>query len=235
MKDLGKRCSSAASSDTDTCIVILKGSKYTSAHVAVEENLVKQFPKMKIVSIDAVKYRLSFEDTEKSRADSFSMKLHAIRKGGYFLSMHDPPSWENVEAFASRAMSTDLDQYDGHGDIQLVAAPSKGFKKRAAAMPPPPSARPSTTESTGAPSQASSAPKMDTKDNSGPSEAEVEAARLARERRRREEMERQQREALFEEGDASDDYGDEERDEEHEDDQSGAYDDEDIEDELIEL
>jgi aminopeptidase-like protein len=51
-----------------------------------------------------MKYRLSFEDANKTPADSFSLKLHAIRKGGYYLSMVNPTTWNNVEAFVSQAI-----------------------------------------------------------------------------------------------------------------------------------
>jgi hypothetical protein len=228
MKEFSKRCSSAAASDSDTCITILKGTKYTSAHLTIEENLVKQYPKVKVVSIDAVKNRLSFEDAHKYSAENFSIKLHAVRKGGYHLSMHDPPNWENVEAFVSRAIGSELDQYDGHGDIKLVAAPAKGFKKRSSTMPPPPTSRPTAADSTDTHSQ-QTAPNVQ-------SEAELEAARLARERRRREEMERQQREALFEEGDEDENDEAESHDGRHYEDEhaSDELEGED-EDELIEL
>lgn len=235
MKEFSKRCSSAAASDSDTCITILKGTKYTSAHLNIEENLVKQYPKAKVVSIDAVKHRLSFEDTQKHAAENFSIKLHAVRKGGYYLSMHDPPNWENVEAFVTRAISSKLDQYDGYGDIQLVAAPAKGFKKRTSTMPPSSTTRPTTADSTDTHTQQTAA-KTEAKEPNGQSESELEAARLARERRRREEMERQQREALFEDGDEDDNVEAETHDREHYEDEHNEDESEDKdEDELIEL
>jgi len=157
-KDFARECSAASAADNETCIVVLKGTKYTSAHVTIEENLVKQFPKIKVVSIDAVKHRLSFEKPEKSPASGFSLKIHAIRKGGYYYSMSGPPGWESVEEFVTQAIALGLDEYKGHGDVKVVAAPSKGFKKRG--PPPMPPVNPEAAQRNAEPIRTEEAQKV---------------------------------------------------------------------------
>ena len=139
-KTFSRDCSSAASPDNSTCIVVLKGAKFSSSHTAIIENIVKQFPKLKKVEIDSKSHRLSFENTEKLPYDSFAMKIYAIRKGGYYLNMESPANWENIESFVSSSLKLSLDDFSGYGDIKVIAAPSKSFKKRY--TPPPPNPTP---------------------------------------------------------------------------------------------
>ena len=59
-----------------------------------------------------------------SALEDISLRFHAIRQGGYYLSM-DPTmeiSWTNVEKFVHRAILTPFDDYDGYGDINIIKA-----------------------------------------------------------------------------------------------------------------
>ena len=61
-RDFARECSSAAMNERETCVVMIRGGKFTTNMVKdIEENLVKQFPKMNVVILNGAKYRLSFE------------------------------------------------------------------------------------------------------------------------------------------------------------------------------
>lgn len=61
-KDFARKCSSAAMNENETCIVMIKGAKFKNNLVEdIEETLVKNFSKAKIITLNGVKYRLSFE------------------------------------------------------------------------------------------------------------------------------------------------------------------------------
>lgn len=61
-KDFARECSTAAMNESETCIVIIRGGTFeNNMGKDIEENLVKQFPKTRIVILNGAKYRLSFE------------------------------------------------------------------------------------------------------------------------------------------------------------------------------
>lgn len=131
-RDFARECSTAAMNERETCIVMIRGGKFTTNMVKdIEENLVKQFPKMNVVILNGAKYRLSFEKENSARtADNFSLRIHAIRQGGYYLSM-DPTtiiSWTNVEKFVYRSIETVFDDYNGYGDINVINASELALK-----------------------------------------------------------------------------------------------------------
>ena len=61
-EDFARKCSTAAMNESETCIVMVRGGKFTNNMIKdIEENLVKQFPKSKVGILNGAKYRLSFE------------------------------------------------------------------------------------------------------------------------------------------------------------------------------
>jgi hypothetical protein len=207
METMAKHCSAASAADTDTCIVLLKGGKRYDQ--TIEENLVKQFAKNKVATLNGARYRFSFEDPENmTPTDDFDLRVYAIRKGGFYFSMDPtiPVTWGNVEKFVNQALAKNIDDYDGFGDITIVQAPAKGFKQRY--TPPPPE------------TEAEKAPPPLTDEEVEALRAKKEKERIEAELKRREEMDRKMKEGVFEtdEGDEGD-YGNEDEDETEEEDE----------------
>lgn len=205
-RDFARECSTAAMSENETCIMMLKGKKFTNNMISdIEENLVKQFSKLKIGYTNAAKYRFSFEkEDDMTTVEDLSVQFHAIRQGGYYLSMDPsiPITWLNVEKFVQKAIRTPFDEYDGYGDISIISAPPKSFKQRYQPTPPPINGEKKVTES------------------SPLTGAEIEELRLNKEQeqrekelKRREEMDKKMKKGIFEEdeevvSDREDDYYD---------------------------
>ena len=53
--------------ESETCIVMIRGAKFTNMVKDIEENLMKHFSKIKVVSLNGAKYRLSFEKGYQSQ------------------------------------------------------------------------------------------------------------------------------------------------------------------------
>lgn len=220
----------------DTCIVLLKGRRHKNEkkYLDLEELLIRAYPRVKMVSLDASKRRLSFEDTEALPAENFAIKVHALRNGTHSLSMVNPVTWDNLNTFVAHALGVMLLSYDGEGTVpvQIVktGAASSAFKDRSARFTQPPASAPTSGGSRrkgGKRGEAGDAADQGTSgdrgaDGSSKAPEETEAERQARESRRREQMERQARERLFEETETEDGEG-------------GEGEGEDGEDELIEL
>lgn len=220
----------------DTCIVLLKGRRHKNEkkYLDLEESLIRAYPRVKMVSLDAAKRRLSFEDTEALPAENFAIKVHALRNGTHSLSMVNPVTWDNLNTFVAHALGVMLLSYDGEGTVpvQIVktGAASSAFKDRSARFTQPPASAPTSGGSRrkgGKRGEAGDAADQGTSgdrgaDGSSKAPEETEAERQARESRRREQMERQARERLFEETETEDGEG-------------GEGEGEDGEDELIEL
>jgi hypothetical protein len=117
---------------SDSCIVILKGTKFTNAQFLLEQRLVQQFPKVKFVSVDAAKLRLSFEDIDTLPADHFAMKLHALRNGTHFMSMVNPSTWDYLQTFVSVAVASPLYDYSGDGNFPFQLMKTKDLRAKKA-------------------------------------------------------------------------------------------------------
>ena len=84
-KELQKFCGFDRNLATDennvgeTCLVIVKGTRFTKAQTDLIQKVVLKHPKVKIAQIDATKNRLSVENTEAMPADAFAIKIHALR------------------------------------------------------------------------------------------------------------------------------------------------------------
>lgn len=190
---------------TPTCLVLLKGAKYTKVHADLEKRLVQQFPKVKIASVDAKKKRLSFEETgDYLSHEHFALKIHALRNGTHFMSMVNPITWDYVNTFVSQAVDTPL--YGFSTDAPLPVSLNKvktaqqiqdAKDKRLARAKPKAKVEPPTGTTASAATEVS--PEV------------AEAERIRKERLRREQMERQAQEHLFSEAD-DEDSGSEEAD-----------------------
>ena len=213
----------------DTCIVLLKGKRHKNEkkYIDLEEALIRAYPRTKMVSLDAAKRRLSFEDTEALPAENFAIKVHALRNGTHSLSMVNPVTRDNLHNFVAHALGVMLLSYDGEGTVpvQIVktGAASSAFKDRSARFTQPP------TSGGGSKSKRRGGKRDgdgDTADqgssggsgaDSGKAPEETEAERQARESRRREQMERQARERLFEETEGEGEGGEDQDSDEGED------------------
>lgn len=217
---------------TETCLVVLRGAKYTKVQADLEKRLVQQFPKVRIAAVDAKKKRLSFEETgDYLAAEHFALKIHALRNGTHHLSMVNPITWDYVNTFVSQTLETPMYGFSGDGNEAVTlnklkspeaieAARAKRAARASAAANPKPAA-------TSASDTASATTEVD------PAVAEAERVeRIRKERLRREQMEKAAQEHLF--GGAEDADSDEsENNEDGEGDNEGE--DEDEDDEVVEL
>lgn len=236
-KELTKQCGFHAANKTtrtdtnsrgETCIVLVKGSKYSKLHAEMEEKIVRANPKLKIITVDAVKKRLSFEDTHSLPADMFSLKLHALRNATHYISMVTPTTWDYVSSFISQSVSFPTYSYSGDykSNIKLLKTGSSDFKSRSSNAPsnlptvkknkqssPQSLLFPLNKESaiTGSSREGGNNAKNDLSPEIEQQQDTV-AEKFSREKRRRDEMERQYREHLFEDenGQEIEDSNDEE-------------------------
>ena len=117
----------------DTCIVIVKGSRFGRSHTELEEKLVKQNARRKIITIDGTKRRLSFEDIDAMPASHFAMKLHAIRNGTHYMSMTNPSTLDYLSTFISHSLSAPISHYnhqDKYALITINKTQKSAFKNR---------------------------------------------------------------------------------------------------------
>lgn len=219
-KDMMKQCgfsviNKTAAADVnsrgETCFVLVKGSKHNKFNSDLEERIVRANPKVKIVTVDAIKKRLSFEDPENLPASTFEIKVHALRNSTHYMSMVNPLTWDYVSTFMSQAISSPSYSFlgDAKNPIKLIKTGSSAFKNRSATSPnSQPTAKKSKSQSQSQ-SSGSTDKKSTNSKNTGstakdntkvPEEVvqETVAERFAREMRRRDEMERQSKEHLFE-------------------------------------
>lgn len=125
---------------TPTCILLVKGTKFTSATAQLEQRLVQAYPKVKFAIADASKYRMTFEDPDGMPADYFALKVHALRNGTHYQSMVHPITWDYLNTFVSSAASAPLYDYQGEADRtvhlmklkDLRAKKERDAKRRAA-------------------------------------------------------------------------------------------------------
>lgn len=185
---------------TDTCLVVLRGAKYTKVHSELEKRLVQQYPKVRIAAVDAKKKRLSFEETgDYLPAEDFALKIHALRNRTHFLSMVNPVTWDYVDTFVSQTIGTPLYGFTGDVDMPVTlnkvktAEELQAQKDKLAARAAARAARAASAAeaAANANANANTAPETDP--------AAIEAERVRKERLRREQMERQAQEHLFDE------------------------------------
>ena len=240
-KDMMKHCgfsvvNKTAAADVasrgETCLVLVKGTKYNKFNSDLEERIVRANPKIKIVTIDAMKKRLSFEDPESLPASAFEIKVHALRNTTHYMSMVNPLTWDYVSTFISQAVSSPSYSFSGDSKIpiKMIKTGSSAFKNRSAPTTSPnsqPTAKQSKSQSQSGGSKNKKSPGGKSTDSGDKDETlkaaepvqETVAERFAREMRRRDEMERQSKEHLFENGDSSSESVAEEEAEEVEDDE----------------
>lgn len=228
-KDLHKFCgfdkSESIAKDqrsvTETCIVLLKGTRYGKSHSELEAKLVRHNPKTKIAIVDASKKRLSFENPEEISADMFGLKVHAIRNGTHYYSMVNPVTWDYLSTFVSHAVGTPLYEYSGDGNtpISLLKLSSpvftrKSSKKKVSSDSSKKSK--ATTDDEEDEDDSEDEEKIEEQSKSYTSSSNTDDADIKeRERIRRERMDRQSRERLFEDDDEPvTSYSTEEEDEE---------------------
>mmetsp|Transcript_21954 Transcript_21954/g.36766 ORF Transcript_21954/g.36766 Transcript_21954/m.36766 type:complete len:433 (-) Transcript_21954:239-1537(-) len=231
----------------ETCIVILRGTRYAKVHADLERRLVVAYPRVRMAALEAKKKRLSHEEsTELVPADNFALKLHALRNGTHYITMVNPATWDYMNTFVGHAVGSPLYGFSGDGDvpIRLIKAPApkapkpaKKDKKSSKSTSQKKKQQPKQEqeqEREQSSSSSSSTPELDP--------ALVEAARRYKEQTRREEMDRQAKQHMFQEEEGNGDAADEEdgqessQEEEDNDDDASDGDEEDDDDEdMIEL
>eukprot|EP01034_Spumella_vulgaris_P029480 gene29480-36542_t len=228
-KDFRKFCAFSKNVVTDenevseTCLIMLKGGRYSKIHADLEQKLVLQYPRLKIAAVDANKKRLSFEDASTSPAEDFGLKFHAVRNGTHYISMVNPVTWDYVNTFVSHALGAPLNGFTGEGDepIRLegpnsaalnAAAEEKAAKTRAKLQKKrnKRAKQQKAAYEAAAAAQAEKegeekvAPKTDATPAVNVDPTEVERQRREKERLRREEMDRLEKAHLFDESEGGD-------------------------------
>mmetsp|Transcript_107487 Transcript_107487/g.210692 ORF Transcript_107487/g.210692 Transcript_107487/m.210692 type:complete len:411 (+) Transcript_107487:11-1243(+) len=110
-----------------TCVVLLRGTRHSKVHSDLEKRLVLEYPRTRLAAVDATKMRLSLEQTtELVPADSFALKLHALRNGTHYMTMVNPATWDYLNTFVGQAVGTPLYGFSGDADVptRLVKAKS---------------------------------------------------------------------------------------------------------------
>lgn len=114
----------------ETCILMVKGTKFTSATAQLEQRLVQAFPRVKFAMIDAAKMRMTFEDPDGMPPDYFALKLHALRNGTHYQSMVNPITWDYLNTFVSSAVAAPLYDFQGDASQTIHAMKVKDLKAR---------------------------------------------------------------------------------------------------------
>lgn len=248
-RDLAKYCGWGKSSITHddksigtSCVVFVKGKRHAKAHADLEERLIREHPRQRYVSVDANKRRLGFEDAESLPADSFAIKVHALRNGTHHMSMVNPVTWDYLSTFVSHAVGTPLYEFDGDGasPIKLKkVVPPTAFRDRSQprkpTTPPPDDTQDDDYEGDSMSKEQRKARRERLKKERGTGSGsgsdadqgeekqkeltpeEMEQQRLEKEAKAREYLEKLRQEQMFEEVDGGYDAGEgEEGDEEEE-------------------
>lgn len=246
-RDLAKYCGWGKSSITHddksigtSCVVFVKGKRHAKAHADIEERLIREHPRQRYISLDANKKRLNFEDTESLPADSFAIKVHALRNGTHHMSMVNPVTWDYLSTFVSHAVGTPLYDFDGDGAVPVKlkkVVPPTAFRDRSRPKETPPPPRDETEdqdyEGDGMSKEQRKARRDRLKKERGGSSRaadeeekpeeltpeEIEQHRLEKEAKAREYLEKLRQEQMFEEVDEYDgtEEGQDEEEEEEED------------------
>jgi hypothetical protein len=191
-----------------TCIAFFKGKRYSKSQHDLQEHIIRAYPNNRYVSLSASKKRfgLSFDIDSDIDANDYALRVHAMRNGTHHMTLTNPATFEYISTFISAATSSKLSDYTEANDVIAVTKDKKstsGFKDRA-----PPVFKSSSNDDNNNNEQ--------TKKKELTPE-EIEAARLAKERRAREQMDKMEQDAAIEadvDGDNSDD--EEEMDDEDE-------------------
>lgn len=101
---------------TETCVLLVKGSKFSSTAAQLEQRLVQSYPQVKFAMVEAAKLRMTFEDIDGMPHDYFALKVHALRNGTHFQSMVHPITWDYLNTFVSSAVAAPLYDYQGDSD-----------------------------------------------------------------------------------------------------------------------
>lgn len=197
----------------DTCLVLVKGARFTKVQADLEQKLVLKYRRVKIATIDGSKVRLSMENSQDYPTDQFALRLHALRNGTHYLSMVNPPTWDYTNTFVAQAIGNPLYGYNDAEGIRLIksttaerqkARKDKASGKKQSPKKDPPSTKKPDTMPNKDDSSSGSSDRDSSSSSSGSGSGESaapqeisEAERVRRERLRRDEMERQEREHLF--------------------------------------
>ena len=68
-------------------------------------------------------------------ADSFALKVHALRNGTHSMSMVNPVTWDYTSTFVGHAMGTPLYDFEGEASVPIgikKLAASSSFRDRSA-------------------------------------------------------------------------------------------------------
>jgi len=193
--DFSKQCAFAKQEDSSTCIVIVKGSKYSEAQAEIEEKMVKKFPKVKFGKITGSVATFNFETSESSKkkkdseklsipkASEYALRMYAIRDGAHYLPMTYSPTWNYIDTFVTHALNAPTEDFHPYGDSTksnvTIHLNKKGssFKSR----------RTPKVESSGSSGSTSKFSSIEEEENA----ARIEEVRKRREQRRKENQERE--------------------------------------------
>ena len=91
------------------CFVISKGSRWADGQDAMVATMVEQYPKNRILLVDAKVRRFSHDKTDQAaNPDNYSMRLTAVRNGTHYLTMDAAPTWTSIQMFMSSALKVGL-------------------------------------------------------------------------------------------------------------------------------
>ena len=120
-------------SDLPPCVVLVKGGKYSDEHAALEEQVVTHYRSLRVVSLVAMKHRLSFEDTMKNPGDQFGMKVYAIKGSRRYLSLDELDedlNWSAIQSFVDNSMRLTLRWFKTISDkSEITVVKIQGTKK----------------------------------------------------------------------------------------------------------
>eukprot|EP00595_Chromulina_sp_UTEXLB2642_P001343 CAMPEP_0196768580 /NCGR_PEP_ID=MMETSP1095-20130614/42958_1 /TAXON_ID=96789 ORGANISM="Chromulina nebulosa, Strain UTEXLB2642" /NCGR_SAMPLE_ID=MMETSP1095 /ASSEMBLY_ACC=CAM_ASM_000446 /LENGTH=225 /DNA_ID=CAMNT_0042138433 /DNA_START=412 /DNA_END=1086 /DNA_ORIENTATION=+ len=183
-----------------TCLVLIKGSRYTKSHSDLESQLVKENPKLKVALVDGSKRRLSFENPNLLPHDSFALKAYAIRNGTHYQTMVNPLTYDYLSNFVTNAVGSPLYDYqgDGHVPISLLKLSSPVFKRKSNDEEDIEDEEASTKKPKGSKKKPNKKEKESTKsDSKKGSSNDEDIHQKEKERIKRENMDRQSKQRLY--------------------------------------
>lgn len=195
--DFLKQCAFSKQNGSSTCIVLVKGTKYSEAQVEIEEKLVKKYPKVKFGKITGSMSTFNFEapsDSSKKnmknhdklsipKPSEYALRMYAIRDGTHYLLMTYSPTWNYIDTFVTHALNAPTEDFQPFGDSSKTNVTihlnkkSSSFKSR----------RPPKVDSSSSSGSQNKFSSIEEEENS----ARIEEVRKRREARRKEGKERE--------------------------------------------
>ena len=103
-KEFKDSCS-FGSNESPVCFVVSKGSRWADGQDAMVATMVEQYPKNRILLVDAKVRRFSHDKTDQAaNPDHYAMRLTAVRNGTHYLTMDAAPTWTAIQKFMSSTL-----------------------------------------------------------------------------------------------------------------------------------